>query len=181
MLTDFGVSVFDKATNEKATKVHSIGDVGPLLTSRANRDEVMRGNGPYQPPEVELDKVDGRKCGVWSLACIVCDVLAFALGRDTALLEFRELRFDGKDDFLYRARGSSEDRVRVINSSNTELKPSITAWLQSHANATTHTWVRRYVSIIERAPVPQPLERPDMKQIMQGLGSLPSMIVRVQG
>ena len=173
MLTDFGVSLFDRATNEKATKVHSIGDVGPRLTSRPNRAEDMRGYGPYQPPEVDLDKVDGRKCDVWSLACILCEILAFAFGRDTALLEFRGLRFDGKDDFFYRARGSSEDRARVINSSNTELKPRIKDWLQSHANATTHTWVRRYVSIIERALVPQPLERPDMKQIMQGLGSLP--------
>ena len=173
MLTDFGVSVFDKATNEKATRVHSIRDVGPRLTSRTNRDESMGGYGPYQPPEVDLDKVDGRKCDVWSLACILCDILAFAFGRNTALLEFRKLRFDGKDDFFYRARGSSEDRARVINSSNTELKPKIKCWFQSHANASTHTWVPHYVSIIERALVPLPLERPDMKQIMQGLGRLP--------
>ena len=171
MLTDFGVSVFDKATNEKATRVHSIRDVGPRLTSRANRDE-ERGYGPYQPPEVDLDKVDGRKCDVWSLACILCDILAFAFGRETALLEFRDLRYDGKDDFFYRARESSEDRARVINSSNTELKPKIKGWFQTHANFSTHTWVPHYVSIIESALVPRPLDRPDMKQIMQGLGGL---------
>ena len=178
MLTDFGVSVFDKDTNEKATRVHSIRDVGPRLTSRANRDEVMRGYrgyGPYQPPEVDLEKVDGRKCDVWSLACILCDVLAFAFGRSKALHNFRTLRYDGKDDFFYRARarGSSEDRVRVINSSNTELKSEIRDWFRSHAYFSTHTWVPHYVSIIERALVPGPLERPDMKQIMKGLGSLP--------
>ena len=173
MLTDFGVSVFDKATNEKATRVHSIRDVGPRLTSRANRDEVMRGHGTYQPPEVDLDKVDGRKCDVWSLACILCDVLAFAFGRGTALDKFRTLRYDGKDDYFYRARGSSEDRARVINSSNTELKSEIKDWFRAHANASTHTWVPHYVSIIERALVPRPLERPDMKEIMQGLDSLP--------
>ena len=173
MLTDFGVSVFDKATNEKATRVHSIRDVGPKLTSRANRDEIMRGHGPYQPPEVDLDKVDGRKCDVWSLACILCDVLAFAFGRGTALHEFRTLRYDGKDDYFYRARGSSEDRARVINNSNTELKSEIKDWFRAHANASTHTWVPHYISIIERALVPRPLERPDMKEIMQGLDSLP--------
>ena len=173
MLTDFGVSVFNKVTNEKATRVHSIRDAGPRLTSRANRDEEMRGYGPYQPPEVDSDKVDGRKCDIWSLACILCDILAFAFGRDTALLEFRELRFDGKDDFFYRARGSPEGRARVINSSNTELKPKIKGWFQAHANASTHTWVPHYVSIIERALVPLPIERPDMKQIMQALGRLP--------
>lgn len=172
MLTDFGVSVFEKDTNEKATRVHSIRDVGPRLTSRANRDE-MRGYGPYQPPEVDLDKVDGRKCDVWSLACILCDVLAFAFGKSTALHKFRALRYDGKDDYFYRARGSSENRARVINSSNTELKSEIKDWFQSHRYASTHIWVPHYVSIIERALVPRPLGRPDMMQIMQGLGSLP--------
>lgn len=173
MLTDFGVSVFEKATNEKATRVHSIRDVGPRLTSRANRNEVMRGYGPYQPPEVDLDKVDGRKCDVWSLACILCDVLAFAFGGCAALHEFRKRRYDGKDDFFYRTKGSSVDRARVINSSNTELKTEIEDWLQARAQFQTHTWVPRYVSIIETALVPRPLDRPDMKRIMQGLGSLP--------
>ncbi len=173
MLTDFGVSVFEKATNEKATRVHSIRDVGPRLTSRANRDVVMRGYGTYQPPEVDLDKVDGRKCDVWSLACILCDVLAFAFGGCAALHEFRKRRYDGKDDFFYRTKGSSEDRARVINSSNTELKSEIKDWFQARARFPTHTWVPQYVSIIETALVPRPLDRPDMKKIMQGLGSLP--------
>ena len=173
MLTDFGVSVFDKATNEKATRVHSIRDVGPRLTSTANRDEVMRGHGPYQPPEVDLDKVDGRKCDVWSLACILCDVLAFAFGGCAALHEFRKRRYDGKDDFFYRTKGSSEDPARVIKSSNTELKSEIKDWCQARARFPTRTWVPQYVSIIETALVPRPLDRPDMKEIMQGLGSLP--------
>ena len=182
MLTDFGVSVFDKATNQKATRVHSIRDAGPRLTkSRANRDEVARGHGPYQPPEVDLDTVDGRKCDVWSLACILCDVLAFAFGRGRALDTFRELRYDRKDDFFYRARGSSEDRARVINSSNTELKSEIKDWLRAHPNISTHTWVAPYVSIIERALVPRPLDRPDMKEIMHGLNSLPVNIIPSPG
>ena len=173
MLTDFGVSAFDKATNQKATRVHSIRDAGPRLTkSRANRDEVARGHGPYQPPEVDLDIVDGRKCDVWSLACILCDVLAFAFGRGRALHTFRALRYDGKNDFFYRARGSSEDRARVINGSNTELKSEIKDWFRAHLNISTHTWVTPYVSIIERALVPRPPDRPHMKEIMQGLNSL---------
>lgn len=173
MLTDFGVSVFDKTTNQKATRVYSIRDVGSRLTSKANKDEVMRGYGPYQPPEVDLDKVDGRKCDVWSLACILCEVLAFAFGRGRAVHRFRALRYDGKDDYFYRAKGSSEDRARVIDSSNTELKSEIKEWFRAHPNVSTHIWVAPYVSIIERALIPRPLDRPDMKEIMHGLNSLP--------
>ena len=182
MLTDFGVSVFDKATNQKATRVHSIRDAGPRLTkSRANRDEVARGHGPYQPPEVDLDIVDGRKCDVWSLACILSDVLAFAFGRGGALRTFRDLRFDGKDDFFYRAKGSSDDRARVVDSSNTELKSKIKDWFRAHPNISTHTWVAPYISIIERALVPRPLDRPNMKEIMHDLDRLPVDIVPSPG
>ena len=181
MLTDFGVSVFDKATNQKATRVHSIRDVGPRLTSRANMDEVMRGHGTYQPPEVDLDTVDGRKCDVWSLACILCDVLAFAFGRGRALHDFRSRRYDGKDDFFYRARGSSEDRTQMISSSNTELKSEIKDWLQAHPNKSTHSWVAPYLSIIQRALMPRPIDRPNMRDIMHGLNSLPVNILPSPG
>lgn len=182
MLTDFGVSVFDNATNQKATRVQSIRDAGPSLTkSRANKDEVARGHGPYQPPEVDLDTVDGRKCDVWSLACILSDVLAFAFGRGKALRTFRELRYDGKDDFFYRAKGSSDDRARGINSSNTELKPKIKDWFRAHPHISTHPWVDPYVSIIERALVPRPLDRPNMREIMHDLDSLPVDILPSPG
>ena len=176
MLTDFGVSVFDKATNEKASRVHSIRDVGPRLTSRANRDMIMRGHGPYEPPEVDLAKVDGRKCDVWSFACIMCDILAFASGRDMALLEFRSKRFDGRDDYFYRAKKSLVNRERVIDGTNTEVKPDIQNWVRGHARVTLNTWVTGYVAVLEEALVPTPSHRPSMTKIMNELEKLPHMI-----
>jgi serine/threonine protein kinase len=176
MLTDFGVSVFDKATNEKASRVHSIRDVGPRLTSKAKKYQIMRGHGPYEPPEVDHPKVDGTKCDVWSFACIMCDILAFASGRDTALLDFRRIRFDGKDDYFYRVKGSVVDRGRTIDISNTEVKPDIQDWFRTHAKTLSSTWIIDYVAVLEEALVPQPKNRPTMRMIERKLERLPRMI-----
>ena len=174
MLTDFGVSLFNKETNLKATRAQSIRDAGPRLTSRANRDQITRGHGPYEPPEVDLERVDGRKCDVWSFGCILCDVLAFACGREKALHEFRDkVRFDGKNDYFYRAKGNSADRAKVINNSNTELKSEIKDWFSKHADRPTQDWVPDYVAMIEAVLVPNPLDRPNIRNIMEDLEKLP--------
>ena len=179
MLTDFGVSLFEKNTNKKATRAQSIRDAGPRLTSSADRDRITRGHGPYQPPEVDLKRVDGRKCDVWSFACILCDVLAFACGKEKALHEFRKVRFDGRNDFFYRAKGNSVDRAKVINRSNTELKSEIKDWLREYADKATEDWTPDYVSLIEKVLVPNPLDRPEMRDIMNDLDRLPHKIDKV--
>ena len=177
MLTDFGVSLFNKETNLKATRAQSIRDAGPRITSRANRDQITRGHGPYEPPEVDLERVDGRMCDVWSFGCILCDVLAFACGKQEALHEFRDkVRFDGKNDYFYRAKGNSVDRAKVINNSNTELKSEIKDWFTKYADRPTQAWIPDYVAVIEEILVPNPLDRPNIRNVMKALERLPHKI-----
>ena len=171
MLSDFGVSLFEKSTNKKATAVHAIRDVGPRLTSRANKSKVMRGHGPYEPPEVNLETVDGRKCGVWSFGCILCDLLAFALGRTEAVMNLRGTRYDYEDDKFYRAQNSDTDRTKVINNSNTVLKPEVVTWLLSRQR-TAYPWVTDYIAIVRMALVPDPSARQGIGEIMKGLSNL---------
>ena len=170
MLSDFGVSLFEKSTNKKATTLHAIRDVGPRLTSRANRSNVMRGHGPYEPPEVNLETVDGRKCDVWSFGCILCDLLAFALGGTKAVAEFRGLRYDHEDDKFYRAQHSLTDRTKVINNSNTALKPGVVTWLSERKTA--QPWVADYVAVVLKALVPDPSARQGIREIMEDLSKL---------
>lgn len=177
MLTDFGVSLFSKETNIKATAAQSIRDAGPRLTSRVNPHQTTRGHGPYEPPEVDLERVDGRMGDVWSFGCILCDVLAFATGREGALHEFRnQVRFDGKNDYFYRAKGNSVDRAKAINNSNTELKSEIKDWFKKHADKPTQDWIPDYVAMIHEALVPNPLDRPNIGNIMKALERLPHKI-----
>ena len=178
VLTDFGVSLFDKGTNQRPSRLHSIRDAGPRLTSRGNRNQFTRAHGPYEPPEVDLPSVDGRKCDVWSFACILCDVLAFACGRKEGLRQFRKLRYDGNDDYFYRTQESLTLLPRVVNSSYTELKPEIRTWYQGLAakHQTDQSWIEDYVAVLDRALVPNPSDRPNMRDFINDLGELPHKI-----
>ena len=174
MLSDFGVSSFDKATNAKAPDTPSIRDVGYRLTSLGFRDRIVRGHGPYQPPEVDLENVDGRKCDVWSLSCLMCDVLAFAIGRTEAVNRLRNLRYDGVDDYFYQTKAP----VRTeINNANTELKPRIVQWWEKLTEDWSSLgWATSYVNILRKALAPKPSDRPDVAAIVRGLDELaPSM------
>ena len=174
MLSDFGVSSFDKATNVKVPDTPSIRDVGYRLTSLGFRDRIVRGRGPYQPPEVDLENVDGRKCDVWSFSCVMCDVLAFAIGRSEAVNRLRNLRYDGVDDFFYHTEPPLQTE---INNANTELKPRIVQWWKKLTEDwSSPGWATSYVNILRKALKPKPSDRPDIAAIVRGLDELaPSM------
>ena len=170
MLSDFGVSSFHKVTNARAPDTPSIRDVGYRLTSLGFQDSIVRGHGPYQPPEVELENVDGRKCDVWSLSCIMCDVLAFAIGRTEAVYRLRNLRFDGGDDYFYRTKAPLRTE---INNANTELKPRIDQWWKNLTeDSSSPRWVTYYVNTLRKALKPKPSDRPHVADIVHDLDKL---------
>ena len=174
MLSDFGVSSFDKATNARAD-TPSIRDVGYRLTSLGFQDRVVRGHGPYQPPEVDLDNVDGRKCDVWSFSCVMCDVLAFAIGRTEAVYRLRNLRYDGGDDYFYRTKPLLQTK---IDGSSVELKPQIVQWWEEVAKEPSFPeWAANYIMILRRALQPKPSDRPDIADIVRGLNALAPSIL----
>ena len=167
MLSDFGISSFKKAGNARVPDTPSIRDVGYSL---GFQDMVVRGHGPYQPPEVDLENVDGRKCDVWSFSCIMCDVLAFALGRTEAVYKLRNLRYNGDDDFFYRTKVP----VRTeIDDSNTELKPQIVQWWGDLSkDSSSPGWATDYVNILRKALKSKPSDRPDIVAVVRGLDKL---------
>ena len=170
MLSDFGVSSFEKATNTRAPDTPSIRDVGYRLTSLGFQDRLVRGHGSYQPPEVDLDNVDGRKCDVWSFSCVMCDVLAFAIGRTEAVHSLRNLRYDGEDDYFYRTKAPLRTE---IGNANTELKPQIIQWWgKLTEDCSSPGWATNYVNILRKALKPKPSDRPDVATIAHGLNEL---------
>ena len=170
MLSDFGVSSFEKATNARAPDTPSIRDVGYKLTSLGFQDRVVRGHGPYQPPEVDLENVDGRKCDVWSFSCVLCDILAFAIGRTEALSKLRNSRYSGDDDYFYQTKTNLRTE---IDDSNTELKPQIVQWWQELANEpSSPLWATNIVKILRNALQPKPSDRPDIAAIVRDLDKL---------
>ncbi len=179
MLSDFGVSSFDKATNARVPDTPSIHDVGLNLTSRGLQDRVVRGHGPYQPPEVDLDNVDSRKCDVWSFSCVLCDILAFAIGKTEAVYNLRSSRYNAVDDYFYEAVAPIRTE---IDDRNIKLKNPILEWWVKLEGPPSVAWVSDYIKVLRKALKPKPSDRPSIGAIVQGLSELaPSIISQANG
>lgn len=181
MISDFGISVFDKRTDERAPRLQSIRDVGHRLTSRTQQNIGNRGRGPYQPPEVDNQKVDGRKCDVWSFGCIVCDVLKFSLYETAVegkrgLKEFRNERCYGGDDYFYESTANTTAEPSTRNSPNTELKKTICHWLDTLSSNSPQQWVNDCTEMLRKALMIDPKSRISAKRVMETLSLLPSLI-----
>lgn len=179
MLSDFGVSAFDKATNAKVSDTPSIGDVGHKFTTRGFQDRVIRGHGPYQPPEVELQDVDNRKCDVWSFGCVLCDILAFAIGKTDAVYALRKSRYVHGDDYFYEITSPTAKRIMEIDESNTKLKSQIVEWwdgLERSLARSSAEWVIKYIKVLRDALRSKPSDRRDIRDIVRGLNALATSI-----
>lgn len=172
MLSDFGVSSFDKVTNARVPDTPSIRDVGHRLTSRGVQDEIIRGHGSYQPPEVDLKDVDSRKCDVWSFSCVLCDILAFAIRKTEAVYALRKSRFLKGDDYFYETTAVEGRRIEEIDDSNTKLKSQVIQWWDELESSSSARWVIDYIKVLREALKPKPSDRPDIKHIVDGLNEL---------
>lgn len=179
MLSDFGVSAFDKATNAKVSDTPSIGDVGHRFTSRGLQDRVVRGHGSYQPPEVDLEDVDNSKCDVWSFSCVLCDILAFAIGKSGTVYALRDSRYGPDDDYFYETISPSAKRIKEIDESNTKLKSKIVEWwdnLERSFAKSSAGWVIDYIKVLREALRSKPSDRPSIRDIVRGLNALATSI-----
>ena len=175
VISDFGISLFEKSTNRKVLKVNSIRDVGPRLTSRAHQDKVIRGRGPYEPPEVSNKDVDGRKCDVWSFGCVLSDVMEFALGGTTAVDNFRLHRYckdhlQNADDYFYQLKPSINAEPRTRNKSNTQVKREVLDWFDTRSSLSP--WVRDCIELLKSMILIDPGQRATARDTMERLNGL---------
>ena len=174
-LSDFGVSSFNKATNVKDPKMPSIHDLGLQLTSKGLPERYLRGRGSYQPPEVDMKDVDRRKCDVWSFGCVLCDILAFAIGKNDAVKKLRDSRYDGyRDDYFYEVIMPLGEE---INDSNTKLKRSVVEWWNKLENPSSASWICNYIKVLRKTLRTRPSDRCDIRVTAQGLNELEPFII----
>ena len=185
-ICDFGISLFKKSTNMKALEVHSIRDVGPRLSSRAYQEQVIRGRGPYEPPEVSNVRVDGRKCDVWSIGCVLSEVIEFALGGKQAVDEFRRLRFSptpfqGADDYFYQTKACIEIEPHSRDSNNTEVKSQIIEWFAERSVASSSPWIRECMDLLKKLLVIDPSQRATARETLEELDNIESELALDHG
>lgn len=183
---DFGISAFYKSSNKPLKNEPTIRDVTTRLTSKRQLGNAERGHGPYQPPEVALERkkeesnhlhhprsLDNRKCDVWSFGGVLSDVLAFALGRSEGVRNLREARFHEGDDNFYTFSVFPMDANANITASNTQLKERVIDWFNKVIRDHTEAWVSDYVNIVtNESMLACPADRKSMKDIRDDLGKL---------
>ncbi|KAG8531717.1 uncharacterized protein KY384_003349 [Bacidia gigantensis] len=194
MLSDFGISAFNKMSNEKVSQTPAIRDFVSRVTSQAPSIRVQRGHGPYQPPEVALERdreastsrflatvrpLDGRKCDVWSFACILSDLLAFALERGKGRRRLQKARSGTADDNFYSFTSLPEENVTTITAKNTEIKKGVVGWRRQIAETHPSTWVVDYTAMLENVMKPCPLNRPNIEVIVDCLLDIGPKMVSV--
>lgn len=173
-ISDFGISIFGRNSDGLDSRIYSPRDFGRRITSDINRSEPDRGHGPYQPPEVDEDDIDPRKCDIWSFGGVLIDVLAFALGRRRGVELVREAKFNGRNDYIYEPIPS--ERVN-FNSPRTRIKGRLSSWLGDYRQNPPYPWVRLCVEIVERTLVILPTSRPSARELLESLRELNNTIL----
>lgn len=184
MISDFGISGFHETSNEPTNEENgTILNVAARLTSRTPLDDAIRGRGPFQPPEMALERMrpklrdqlrpDYRKCDVWSFGCILSEILAFALGKRGGVIHFRDIRYHGGDDNFYSFTTSPEGAISDITAENTKLKVSVTRWMDEISETYAGSWAPDFLEILRNASLrPCPSDRGDIRLIKKNLYQL---------
>ena len=155
MMSDFGISAFHRDSNRPTQNGRTILDVTTRLTSRNPSEEVQRGSGPYQPPEVTLEsekrgrhrgrrlqqRLDHRKCDVWSFGGVLSDILAFVVDGAKGVKYFRETRYQQGDDNFHWTEADARNIESSITAANTELKGTVIEWRRNISNRYSRSWI----------------------------------------
>ena len=115
-ITDFGISSF-KDVNDQITSQGPYGEVLDRLGTSPDQPSGMTGPrdqlGACCPPELHpLKKVPfrGYPVDMWSVGCILIDVLCFALGGEDCITRFRNARTakNQEDDYFFEVLGPDQ-------------------------------------------------------------------------
>ncbi|KAL8638362.1 MAG: hypothetical protein Q9228_004481 [Teloschistes exilis] len=128
-ISDFGISSFKKFQNTKEQTYLSIRDLAEMHTSIPTDRNI---EGAHRSPEnhgSHKGSYSGQKSDMWSYACVLVEVLAFALGSNRLLSEFRKLKVQGDEDGNY-AFFTMKISASADGSNECSVKLSVLDWLK---------------------------------------------------
>ncbi|KAF8848231.1 kinase-like protein [Acephala macrosclerotiorum] len=187
MISDFGISVFKKDTQQHDSEYGSIGDYISQVTmnTRPKRQE-----GTYQAPEVKLaenifqqsshltpdQRGIGRKSDIWSFGCILSEVLAFSQGRDKLVIEFSKSRGqNARDNYFYDEKFTAPRQYLTTTQNPMSqpkeyvVRPAVISWLDELCTRTAspQQWIDCCVGTIKEILIPDPVKRPDATEVLE--------------
>jgi serine/threonine protein kinase len=122
-----------------------------------------RARGTYQAPEFKSHSGVGRKSDVWSFACILSMVLAWAIGRKQGVRDFATKRKKGGLlDLFYEVISGSDRELRY------KVNTSVIEWLNNIENTPQpHRIAGCWAAAIQELLIVEPQERPDSTQLLK--------------
>ena len=201
-ISDFGLSAHSEPVRRRSRRTHmdaptTLRDYTNTYTSpQSSLQDICRANGPYQSPEIALERekaskfgsysigeewLDERQCDVWSFACILCSILAFALDMTKGYNYLLQQRapFNERDDNFFSFKKSFEwHEDSQINDQNTEIKRGVVKWMD-HTKQWHEEWAGRFVTMLKQTMVvnPDPAVRKNMQYIKSALQSLGQLLL----
>ena len=167
-ISDFGLSRI------KPSESSHIGTTsgGREASYRFSNTLAERYAGSFQPPEVERakqrkERLIGPECDVWGHGCMLCLVVAYALGKEVLVQDFEDKRSrDGSGsksnsheyDFFYRDGGKS-------------INPEVVSWLEDlrRKESLNEIWLGNCIQLIKDILQIEPSSRPSASLIRNRL------------
>ena len=153
-ISDFGISSHHE-------NYYSIRNIVENTDSKLAEENLT---GAYRAPEAHPDskqKYSGKRSDVWSMVCLICEVLTFSLGGSKLLKDFRSKRLgiENHDDWFFEKLDHWQGEFRV--------KPSVLNWLD-YLDTTYYSagsWVKECTNIIRKDLKIEPLDRRKAKEV----------------
>jgi serine/threonine protein kinase len=159
LVHDFGTSKIKESRNAHSSKtLVAPGD----FIRQFSLTQASRTPGPFQAPEVQnsTERVVGTESDIWSLGCILAQVLTFALGGPAFVSQLAQSTYEGfSDDYFYNAADK-----------NFALKGPVVQYLDSLTSSyRDNTWIMETLGLISRILVKDPRLRPSAKEVQDTL------------
>ena len=159
LVHDFGTSKIKESRNAHSSKtLVALGD----FVRQFSLTQASRTPGPFQAPEVQnsTERVVGTESDIWSLGCILAQVLAFALGGPYFVTQLGQSTYEGfSDDYFYNTADE-----------NFALKGPVIQYLDSLTYIyRDNTWIMETLGLIYKILVKDPRLRPSAKEVQDTL------------
>ncbi len=180
-ISDFGLSSINRYNRE----IPTIGDKVQQLNIGTSKTTDRNLEGAHRAPELSSQykvRFSGRRSDVWSYGCILAEVIAFVLGGDGEVHEFRVYRqHKGSDNFssdsFYTVSqatfGTPDVSGMTLRDERFEylLNPKVKEWFDRMRRqyASNLSWLDGYWYLIRDILITKPDARPRMSEVVRRL------------
>lgn len=170
-ISDFGISTF-KQIHPRRPEASTRLNLPCVQNQETSLTRPKRYQGTYQAPEVNepgVKKEVGRKSDMWSLGCVLIQILAFGLGGERGLRTLDEKRTKGLGYFCTKIAAGNVSEWQLHPDISTFIEELTTHNTQQHDIGTSFDFEGLQQLLRKLLNTMVPDERPDAKAVAEAL------------